>query len=1062
MDINQVAQLLNDTLSPDVNAVRTATDALDRLSLLPHFPFCLLYIASGGENQGLRIAAAMYLKNLTRRNIDSNASCTNISKEFKDQLMRVLLQAEPSVLKVLLEAFRVIVGVEFVKQNSWPELVHELQSAIQSSYLISKDANSGWTTVNGLMVLHALIKPFQYFLNPKLAKEPVPPQLELIAKEIIVPMLSIFHCFVEKVLANNYSTELDTEKILLIVCKCIFFSVKSHLPFALIPHLSSFCHDLIMILGSLSFDDGNTVKDNLLRFKTGKRGLLIFSALVTRHRKFSDKLMPDIMNSVLQIVKYSANISKLDFLQERIISLAFDVISHVLETGPGWRLVSPHFSVLLDKAIFPAFVLNEKDISEWEEDADEYIRKNLPSELGPPMGTPSNCSSVSSKRKKGEKSKRNSMRSTMGELLVLPFLSRFPIPCDANASHSRIQKDYFGVLMAYGGLQEFLREQKSEFTANLVRSRVLPLYSVSVCLPYLVASANWILGELVSCLPEDISADVYSSLLKALQMLDKGDTSCYPVRASAAGAIVGLLENDYMPPEWYPLLQVIVGRIGYEDEENSILFELLSSVVGAANENVADHIPYIVSSLVAAISKHMHPSSEPWPQVVERGFAALALMAQYWENFLHEEVELDQSSGKWESGQAAIAKAFSALLQQAWLTHIQPLECEVSAPPSCIDDSSMLLRSIILSVSERNVIEELKLSELLLVWADLIGDWHAWEETEDLSVFDCIKEIVNLHSKYELKNFIVRQMPPPPAPPVPPQSIIEGIGAFLSEAILQYPSATWRACSCVHTLLHVPKYSFETEGVKQSLTISFSRAAFSRFRAIQSKPSSLWKPVVLAISSCYLCYPAVVEGILKKDEDGGFALWGSALAFLCSSSLEPRLSLESEIKLAVLTLAKVVERLLGLGNPGSSLLQDCYASLMEAAVQLKEVQEDEENDEGDDEEAEDEEDDNEESEDDDEDSEGDECEETEEEFLERYAKAAVNLENNTLVEEGDVEDQEHDIELGSLDEVDQLKVVASLIERYHNVIMQGQPLSSQLISKFLKAYPQLTYLFLHS
>ncbi|KAH9684058.1 Importin N-terminal domain-containing protein [Citrus sinensis] len=1109
MDINQVAQLLNDTLSLDVNAVRTATDALDRLSLLPHFPFCLLYIASGGENQGLRIAAATYLKNLTRRNIDGNASCTNISKEFKDQLMRVLLQAEPSVLKVLLEAFRVIVGVEFVKQNSWPELVHELQSAIQSSYLISKDANSGWTTVNGLMVLHALIKPFQkadwkmsikfvdlfrkacdnakvlyvektigapstwsllltffffwqYFLNPKLAKEPVPPQLELIAKEIIVPMLTIFHCFVEKVLANNYSTELDTEKILLIVCKCIFFSVKSHLPFALVPYLSSFCHDLIMILGSLSFDDGNTVKDNLLRFKTGKRSLLIFSALVTRHRKFSDKLMPDIMNSVLQIVKYSANISKLDFLQERIISLAFDVISHVLETGPGWRLVSPHFSVLLDKAIFPALVLNEKDISEWEEDADEYIRKNFPSELGPPMGTPSNCSSVSSKRKKGEKSKRNSMRSTMGELLVLPFLSRFPIPCDANASHSRIQKDYFGVLMAYGGLQEFLREQKSEFTANLVRSRVLPLYSVSVCLPYLVASANWILGELASCLPEDISADVYSSLLKALQMLDKGDTSCYPVRASAAGAIVGLLENDYMPPEWYPLLQVIVGRIGYEDEENSILFELLSSVVGAANENVVDHIPYIVSSLVAALSKHMHPSSEPWPQVVERGFAALALMAQSWENFLREEVELDQSSGKWESGQAAIAKAFSALLQQAWLTHIQPLECEVSAPPSCIDDSSMLLRSIIVSVSERNVIEELKLSELLLVWADLIGDWHAWEETEDLTVFYCIKEIVNLHSKYELKNFIVRQMPPPPAPPVPPQSIIEGIGAFLSEAILQYPSATWRACSCVHTLLHVPKYSFETEGVKQSLTISFSCAAFSRFRAIQSKPSSLWKPVVLAISSCYLCYPAVVEGILKKDEDGGFALWGSALAFLCSSSFEPRLSLESEIKLAVLTLAKVVERLLGLGNPGSSLLRDCYASLMEAAVQLKEVQEEEENDEGDDEEAEDKEDDNEESEDDDEDSEGDECEETEEEFLERYAKAAVNLENNTLVEEGDVEDQEHDIELGSLDEVDQLKVVASSIERYHNVIMQGQTLSSQLISKFLKAYPQLTYLLLHS
>jgi hypothetical protein len=40
----------------------------------------------------------------------------------------------------------------------------------------------------------------QYFLNPKVAKEPVPPQLELIAKEILVPLLAVFHQFVGKVL----------------------------------------------------------------------------------------------------------------------------------------------------------------------------------------------------------------------------------------------------------------------------------------------------------------------------------------------------------------------------------------------------------------------------------------------------------------------------------------------------------------------------------------------------------------------------------------------------------------------------------------------------------------------------------------------------------------------------------------------------------------------------------------------------------------------------------------------------------------------------------------------
>ena len=49
---------------------------------------------------------------------------------------------------------------------------------------------------------------------------------------------------------------------------------------------------------------------------------------------------------------------------------------------------------------------------------------------------------------------------------------------------------------------QFLREQKPGYISTLIRNRVLPLYRVSVSLPYLVATANWVLGELVSCLPE--------------------------------------------------------------------------------------------------------------------------------------------------------------------------------------------------------------------------------------------------------------------------------------------------------------------------------------------------------------------------------------------------------------------------------------------------------------------------------------------------------------------------------------------------------------------------------
>lgn len=217
--------------------------------------------------------------------------------------------------------------------------------------------------------------------------------------------------------------------------------------------------------------------------------------------------------------------------------------------------------------------------------------------------------------------------------------------------------------------------------------------------------------------------------------------------------------------------------------------------------------------------------------------------------------------------------------------------------PSCIDDASTLLRSTMLSVTESNEIQELKISELLLVWADMIADWHAWEESEDMSVFDCIQEVVDLQNKLGLKEFIARPVSSPPTPPVPGRSIIEGVGAFVSEAIRQYPSATWRACSCVHMLLHVPSYSTETEDIKQSLAIAFSRAAFSRFKEIRSKPCPLWKSLLLAITSCYLCYPELVERILDKDENGGFTIWISALQYVSSSSYEPGLTMESEIKL---------------------------------------------------------------------------------------------------------------------------------------------------------------------
>lgn len=80
-----------------------------------------------------------------------------------------------------------------------------------------------------------------------------------------------------------------------------------------------------------------------------------------------------------------------------------------------------------------------------------------------------------------------------------------------------------------------------------------------------------------------------------------------------------------MPPDWLPFLQAVIGRIGLDDEDSSVLFQLLSSVVEAGNENVAVHIPSIVTPLVTTISKCIPADLEPWPQVCIYPYKALAL-----------------------------------------------------------------------------------------------------------------------------------------------------------------------------------------------------------------------------------------------------------------------------------------------------------------------------------------------------------------------------------------------------------------------------------------------------
>lgn len=69
--------------------------------------------------------------------------------------------------------------------------------------------------------------------------------------------------------------------------------------------------------------------------------------------------------------------------------------------------------------------------------------------------------------------------------------------------------------------------------------RLADIQSTAACC-FFQFSEGYLFSEIFGL--QAMAADVYSALLKTLVISDCEDMSCYPVRASAAGAMIKLLE----------------------------------------------------------------------------------------------------------------------------------------------------------------------------------------------------------------------------------------------------------------------------------------------------------------------------------------------------------------------------------------------------------------------------------------------------------------------------------------------------------------------------------------
>lgn len=246
------------------------------------------------------------------------------------------------------------------------------------------------------------------------------------------------------------------------------------------------------------------------------------------------------------------------------------------------------------------------------------------------------------------------------------------------------------------------------------------------------------------------------------------------------------------------------------------------------------------------------------------------------------------------------------------------------------------------------------------------------------------------------------------------------------------------------------------------LSIRFTQAAIQRLMQLSSYKAPLAKPLVLLVAMCYVCSPAAVAKVLSEKDTAGSRLlaWGEALADISLKEEGPGIALESELKIAVAVLLRMLEELCN-----ENLFEDAktldlrrkfFQSLLILMVRLKELQEAEEESKDEDEDIEgDEDEDEDDTDEEDDDFGGDEkLEETEDQFLERYARKAQELEKEALEDaEGGDEEDGSELEIGVLGLTDQLPSVYAFLQKYGKKLMGASPLPHEVVAGFEDNFP---------
>ncbi|VDP37864.1 unnamed protein product [Schistosoma curassoni] len=358
MDPSRVVEALSNTLLAEKQG--NGTKILDEMHKIIGFvPTLLKIILEESIDVGVRQAAALYFKN-------------NISEWWKPdesdesgELRFCIHEQDKQAIRSSIVAALVSAPIPF--QHDFPTRFEEFPEQVKHFL----ESNDRYHLRGALRCLYAFVEVYTYKKNDERANT--------------VSTMQVFFPILYSTLSSLIVEESEDSYVLQTLIIKIFFSfINYHFPLdAMNKQLFTHWIDMFCtILGDFKVTHSDTSSST---WKRQKWALKILNRVFTRYgspgsviklyQPFADWYLKAFSGQIISVLlNICEAYRQKSFVSKPVLSQTLDYFSSALANSFSWKLLRPHFSLLVREVIFPLMSYTEEDAELWQEDPVEYIR----------------------------------------------------------------------------------------------------------------------------------------------------------------------------------------------------------------------------------------------------------------------------------------------------------------------------------------------------------------------------------------------------------------------------------------------------------------------------------------------------------------------------------------------------------------------------------------------------------------------------------------------------------------------------------------------------------------